>query len=166
MAKAERKISTWCSWHAACQLLPEAVLVRMLGQERVRARGLTEDGKAVDIPSAFWGLGPIVDREASSARSRFLVPVDRYYRIEILIQNAAEAAPTAVPVSAARAAPPTLMESKVWFAEARNVHPRGKRERTIDYAKRLHILMQDAPVNRVWPVGTLQRRLYDKTAQS
>jgi len=66
---------------------------------------------------------------------------------------------TAAPVAVE---PLTLMEPKDWYAAAREDYPRHKRERLGDYAKRLHDLMQDAPVKKVWLLETLRRRLYDK----
>jgi hypothetical protein len=59
--------------------------------------------------------------------------------------------------------PPAQMEPKDWFDEARKNHKQRLRERPGDYAKRLHDLMQADPrVGRVWSLGTLTRRLYDK----
>jgi hypothetical protein len=57
---------------------------------------------------------------------------------------------------------PKLTQPKAWLAKAREKHPRRKGETMAAYARLLHASMQTADVTEVWPVETLQRRLYDK----
>jgi hypothetical protein len=52
--------------------------------------------------------------------------------------------------------------SKAWLAKVRKEHPRQQDERLGDYARRLHDLMQEAGVTKVWSFKTLRRRLYDQ----
>ena len=56
-----------------------------------------------------------------------------------------------------------LQDPKAWFAEARKQLPQRRGEMPFDYAKRLHAVMQTAPVSKVWRLETLRRRLYDRT---
>jgi hypothetical protein len=55
-----------------------------------------------------------------------------------------------------------LLRPKAWLAEIRKDHPRQRNEPLVDYAHRLHDLMQEAAVTKVWSFETLQRRLHDK----
>jgi hypothetical protein len=55
-----------------------------------------------------------------------------------------------------------LLEPKVWLAGARKDNPRRRNESPGAYATRLHALMQEAAVTKVWSYETLLRRLYDK----
>jgi hypothetical protein len=69
------------------------------------------------------------------------------------------------PPSSASVAEPR-MPPKDWFARAREQHGRRPRESLMDYAKRLHELMQNAPVTNVWLLKTLRRRLDDRPPRS
>jgi hypothetical protein len=81
--------------------------------------------------------------------------------------SVAEPAPPSS-ASVAEPAPPSStsvaeprMSPKDWFAGARLQHPQRRREGKMDYARRLHGLMENAPVTQVWPLMTLRRRLDD-----
>src|SRR5262249_13161857 len=80
---------------------------------------------------------------------------------------------TPPPASVADLAPPSSasgaeprMSPKDWLARAREQHGRRPRESLMDYAKRLHGLMQKAPVTNVWLLTTLRRRLDDHPPRS
>jgi hypothetical protein len=75
-------------------------------------------------------------------------------KAEAAEEAAARKSPAEAPSSVGRE--PT----KVWFAKARKDHPKLKGERVHDWAKRLHGLMQHAPVTAVWSEDTCRRRLY------
>jgi hypothetical protein len=54
------------------------------------------------------------------------------------------------------------MEPKVWFAAVRHHHPRNAGESVTDYAHRLHKIMDEALVTKVWTEETIRRRLHDE----
>jgi hypothetical protein len=54
------------------------------------------------------------------------------------------------------------MEPKAWFAAARHHHPRNAGESVTDYARRLHKIMDEALVTKVWTEETIRRRLHDE----
>lgn len=117
---AENTITTWLALRAACELTPEPVLVRRLGQEKSRSRGLTEDGTLVEISSQFWRRGPIIDRDRNSARSRFLSPVESFYRIEVLCDDTP-------PLPGGAQNPADLDASSSWVvAELKNMQVAGE----------------------------------------
>jgi hypothetical protein len=90
MATTDTKTTTttWLPLRAACELMPEPVLKRRLRDGKTRSRGLTENGTVVEIPPEFWGRGPTIDQARSSARSRFLSPVEWFHQIEVLCDTA------------------------------------------------------------------------------
>jgi hypothetical protein len=81
--------------------------------------------------------------------------------------SVADSAPPPTSVADHPAPPPSasvaepLIPPKDWFARARREHPQRPGEGKMAYARRLHGLMQNAPVTRVWSLKTLRRRLDD-----
>jgi hypothetical protein len=75
------------------------------------------------------------------------------------------------PAAVANPAPPPapavepLMEPPVWLTEALVRHPRRRGEAMTDYAERLSGLMRGDPVTKVWPPGTMRRRLHERIVQ-
>ena len=61
----------------------------------------------------------------------------------------------------AKAAARMPMAPMQWLANAYKDHPRKQNEQIFDWADRLHAEMLKADVTKVWPAGTLRRRLYD-----
>jgi hypothetical protein len=61
-----------------------------------------------------------------------------------------------------RPAEPKLLKPAAWFDDVRKDRPRLKNERLVDYAGRLHALMQEAKVTKLWTLETLLRRFHDK----
>jgi hypothetical protein len=55
--------------------------------------------------------------------------------------------------------------TKVWFDDIREKHPKQQYERQTAYATRLHVMMQRAPITKVWKYRTVLRRLQDKTGK-
>jgi hypothetical protein len=89
MATVGKKNTTaWISLRDACELMPFELLVRRFREGKARSRGLSKDGTVVEIPADFWGGLPVVDCNEGSARSRFLSPDLRFYRIEVLCEEA------------------------------------------------------------------------------
>jgi hypothetical protein len=103
MAKAGRKSSTWLALRDACELMPFELLVRRLREGKARSRGLSKDGTVVEIPADFWGGLPVVDCNEGSARSRFLSPDLRFYRIEVLCEEALRPAERTAPLRTTQA---------------------------------------------------------------
>jgi hypothetical protein len=107
MAKAGRKSSTWLALRDACKLMPFELLVRRFRKEQQRSRGLSKDGTVVEIPADFWGDLPVVDINEGSAHTRFLCPDLRFYRIDVLCEEASlPTAPDAAGKIPRRGAPP------------------------------------------------------------
>lgn len=113
MATADDEITTtWLTLGAACKLKPEPVLVRRLGEEKTRSRGLTKDGTAVEIPSQFWRQDPIIDQDRSSAHTRFLSPAEWwFYQIEVLCDAAVPLEP---PPPGGAQTPADLSANSTW----------------------------------------------------
>jgi hypothetical protein len=54
------------------------------------------------------------------------------------------------------------IEPKEWFAAARRENPRKAGESVSDYARRLHKIMDEALVTKMWTEKSIRRRLYDE----
>lgn len=95
-------------------------------------------------------------------RLRLEIPVEWDIPPE-LVQAAEEVATPKPPAEPPpQEAPPVVapIATKDWFAAARKDHPKRKGESGDAWAKRLHGLMQGAPVTKLWSKGTCRRRLY------
>ena len=70
--------------------------------------------------------------------------------------------PEPVTISAKEAAPTPPLKTKAWWADIRKTRPQRKDEAVGEYVSELHKLMRSANVTKVWSLGSLRRRLYDK----
>ena len=61
-----------------------------------------------------------------------------------------------------RPAEPKLLKPAAWFEDVRKDHPRLKNEPLVTYARRLHALMKEAKVTKLWAFETLLRRFHEK----
>jgi hypothetical protein len=86
------------------------------------------------------------------------------YYDEQTTQGRPQAAAPPDPIPEAVAPPDPIPEARIktreWFAAARRDNPQLRHERIGDYARRLHTLMQHAPVTVQWELATIRRRLY------
>ena len=72
---------------------------------------------------------------------------------------------TDLPPAAGRQTKPAARKPigpKAWLANVRKKNPRRQNEEQTAYARRLHVLMQEANLTKPWSLGTLRRRLYEK----
>jgi hypothetical protein len=112
-----------------------SALVRFWRAESLRIDW--EDNSAGDLRNCALGI------KVSDTHLRALLSGDR--------SEHGEALPQTKPVS-----------PKVWLANARTKNPRQPNESQTAYARRLHVLMQQANVTKRLSPSTVRRRLYDK----
>ena len=118
-------------------------------------RRLKELALPPDIAQRFRELALSPD---AGQRLRLEIPVE--WDIPPELVQAAEEVATQKPLAEPppQEAPP--IATKDWFATARRENPKRKNESVDAWAKRLHGLMQGAPVTKLWSEGTCRRRLY------
>jgi hypothetical protein len=136
-------------------------------QQFLKDKGIAEvfalSGPYHEGDPAFWGCKFLqIDWEDNSAREVGIVP-DGAQAHGIRVS---EGRLRALLPAEAREAPQQVLEqpkvpTKRWFDGARKMYPPKRNEQPVDYAKRLHRLMEKAPVVRLWVLETVKRRLRD-----
>jgi hypothetical protein len=142
------------------------------GEGRIKATALecknakAFDGDGIEIPAHRW---PHLKRVDDPLTGKAMLSDDngRVCR-EVLFPrlDVKELWPKSPPLSEepqhVESAEPKLLKPKVWLAKIRKDHPQRQNEQPTAYARRLHPLMKEATVTRVWEFKTLVRRLRDK----
>jgi hypothetical protein len=159
---------TWLKeWFAAGQLPWTCMFWEELDEHGlIRLRPESEQSLA-DILSAlvrFWSAQSLwIDWEDNSAgelQNRALGIKASVTHLRALLSDWRPEHDEALPQT--KPAARKLLGPKAWLANARKKNPRRQNEDQTAYARRLHVLMQEANVTKRWSPGTLRRRLYDK----
>ena len=151
------------------------------GEGRIKATALKcENAKAlhgerIEIPAHLW---PHLKRVDDLLTGKAMLSDDQgrvYREVQFPRLDAKKLWPKSPPLSGepldhekkpepqpTRPAEPELLKPAAWFEDVRKDHPRLKNEPLVTYAGRLHALMKEAKVTKLWAFETLLRRFHEK----